>query len=97
MVVKNRKRITRRIIESIANGSKDGPLIIHVAPRSNTWIVRKYGANRVTGIFNSKIEAIEKASKIVNPIKSKNTQIFIHDKKGNFIEYNPALAINSAS
>ena len=51
----------------------------HVVPRGNKWVVQRSGASRVTAIFSTQEEAIEKARKLA---RKERGVIYVHDKFG---------------
>lgn len=55
----------------------------HVAPRGEKWIVRRTGAARATGVFETQREAVEKARDLA---KSQGTELYIHGRDGRIRE-----------
>jgi len=52
---------------------------IHVVPREKGWGVKKENADRVSHIYNTKMEAVSKAR---NQARKKHTSLIIHRKTG---------------
>ena len=57
----------------------------HVVPKGNKWSVRKAGASRATGTFETQREAINEAKKIA---KNQQTELYIHGSDGRIRERN---------
>ena len=57
----------------------------HVVPHEDGWAVRKGGAARVTEIFDTQYEAIERGIEIA---KNQETELAIHDRQGRIREKN---------
>jgi hypothetical protein len=57
----------------------------HVVPNGNKWSVRKAGAARVTGTFNTQREAAAAGKKIA---QNQKTELYIHGQDGRIRERN---------
>ena len=57
----------------------------HVAPRGGKWIVRRTGASRASAIFDTQIEAIERARDLA---RTQGTELYIHGRDGRIRERN---------
>lgn len=55
----------------------------HVAPRGDKWIVRRTGAAKATGVFETQREAIDRAR---NLAQSQGTELYIHGRDGRIRE-----------
>ena len=55
----------------------------HVVPHSDGWAVRKSGADRVTEVFKTQQEAIDRARDIS---KNQETEMFTHGRDGRIRE-----------
>jgi uncharacterized protein YdaT len=51
----------------------------HVVPKNGHWAVKRAGATRPSGIYETQKEAITQASLIA---QNQGTSVFIHDKDG---------------
>ncbi|MCB9959313.1 MAG: DUF2188 domain-containing protein [Rhodospirillaceae bacterium] len=51
----------------------------HVAPRGGKWSVRKAGASRASGVYETQEEAIEHGREIA---RNQRTELYIHGKDG---------------
>jgi uncharacterized protein YdaT len=56
-----------------------------VVPKGEKWSVRKAGASRASGTFDTQNEAIREARKIA---KNQATELYIHGKDGRIRERN---------
>lgn len=57
----------------------------HVVPSGGKWSVRRAGASRASGTFNTQNEAIERAREIA---RNQGTELFIHGRDGRIRERN---------
>ena len=57
----------------------------HVVPSGNKWSVRKAGASRASGTFETQAEAIKKARELA---RNQQTELYIHGKDGLIRERN---------
>ena len=57
----------------------------HVVPSGGKWSVRKAGASRASGTFDTQKEAVKKATDIARNQKS---EVYIHGKDGRIRERN---------
>jgi hypothetical protein len=57
----------------------------HVVPRNGKWTVRKAGAARASGTFETQKEAIEAGRKIA---QNQGTELYIHGRNGRIRERN---------
>jgi hypothetical protein len=55
----------------------------HVVPSGGKWSVRRAGATRASGTYNTQQEAIDKARKLA---KSQQTELYIHGRDGRIRE-----------
>ncbi|RIX73643.1 DUF2188 domain-containing protein [Acidovorax cavernicola] len=55
----------------------------HVVPHSDGWAVRKSGSDRVTEVFQTQQEAIDRARDIS---KNQETEMFVHGRDGRIRE-----------
>lgn len=55
----------------------------HVTPRGGKWVVRKTGASRATGVFETQSEAIERGRSLA---KSQGAELYIHGRDGRIRE-----------
>jgi uncharacterized protein YdaT len=51
----------------------------HVVPNGSKWSVRRAGASRVSGTYDTQHEAIERAKDIA---RSQQTEMYIHGRDG---------------
>lgn len=51
----------------------------HVAPRGDKWVVRKTGAERASGTFETQHEAIERGRSLA---RNQATELYIHGRDG---------------
>lgn len=51
----------------------------HVVPNGSKWRVRRSGASRASGVFETQKEAIKEATKIA---KNQGTELYIHGSDG---------------
>ena len=57
----------------------------HVVPSGSKWSVRKAGASRASGTFETQKEAVKKATDIA---RNQKTEVYIHGKDGRIRERN---------
>lgn len=57
----------------------------HVVPSGGKWSVRKAGASRASGTFDTQKEAVKKATEIA---RNQKTELYIHGKDGRIRERN---------
>lgn len=57
----------------------------HVAPRGGKWSVRKAGASRASGVYETQEEAIEHGRRIA---RNQRTELYIHGTDGKIRERN---------
>lgn len=57
----------------------------HVVPSGGKWRVRRAGASRASGIYDTQQEAIERARDLA---KNQNTELYIHGRDGRIRERN---------
>lgn len=57
----------------------------HVVPNGSKWSVRKAGASRASGTFETQVEAIARARDVA---QKQQTELFIHGKDGRIRERN---------
>lgn len=57
----------------------------HVVPNGNKWSVRRGGASRVTGTFDTQSEAIRRARDLA---RTQGTELYIHGRDGRIRERN---------
>jgi uncharacterized protein YdaT len=57
----------------------------HVVPNGSKWNVRKAGASRASGTFDTQNEAISRARDVA---KKQKTELFIHGRDGRIRERN---------
>ncbi|KLN59192.1 hypothetical protein WH96_18795 [Kiloniella spongiae] len=57
----------------------------HVVPNGGKWSVRKAGAVRVTGVYDTQKEAVDKARDIA---KKQHSELYIHGRDGRIRERN---------
>ena len=74
------KKLSRRIILSVAETARNPKNRLHVISRNGKWEVKKEGARRVFGIYPTKNEAIEIATARVKAGKTKDA--IVHDLMG---------------
>ena len=55
----------------------------HVVPSGSRWSVRKAGASRATGTYETQQEAVARARELA---KSQGTELYVHDKDGRIRE-----------
>lgn len=55
----------------------------HVVPKDGKWAVRRTGASRVSGTYDTQAEAIERAREIA---MSQKTELYIHGRDGRIRE-----------
>jgi uncharacterized protein YdaT len=55
----------------------------HVVPNGAKWSVRRAGAERASGVFNTQKEAIDKARELA---KHQGTELYIHGRDGRIRE-----------
>jgi topoisomerase IA-like protein len=74
------KKISKQVLKDIAAAARSNPNILHVAPKSGKWVVRKHGAARAMGSYVSQEEAISEATRKVND--GKFLYAVLHNKSG---------------
>jgi endo-alpha-1,4-polygalactosaminidase (GH114 family) len=74
------KKLSKRIILSVAATARNPKNRLHVISRNGKWVVKKEGARRVFGIYPTKNEAIEIATARVKAGKTKDA--IVHDLMG---------------
>lgn len=74
-------KISKRVAARISNVSSSDWL--YVMPRKDKWVVRKDGSERVSGIYPTKIEAVNAAKKTMK--LTHVNYIIVHDALGNII------------
>lgn len=57
----------------------------HVVPNGKKWSVRKAGASKASGVFETQGAAIKEATKIA---KKQETELYIHGRDGRIRERN---------
>ncbi|MEO8722970.1 MAG: DUF2188 domain-containing protein [Sphingobium sp.] len=57
----------------------------HVVPHGNKWSVHKAGASRASGTFETRKEAIARATELA---KNQKTEVYIHGSDGRIRERN---------
>lgn len=57
----------------------------HVVPNGGKWSVRRAGASRASGVYDTQKEAIEKAKDIA---RTQQTELYIHGRDGRIRERN---------
>ena len=57
----------------------------HVVPSGGKWSVRKAGASRASGTFDTQKEAVKKATDIA---RNQKTEVYVHGKDGRIRERN---------
>jgi hypothetical protein len=57
----------------------------HVVPNEHGWGIRGEGNTRLTGIFQTQVEAIHAATTIA---QNQNSELFIHGRNGQIRERN---------
>jgi hypothetical protein len=55
----------------------------HVVPNGGKWSVRRAGASKASGIFDTQREAIERARDVA---RNQGTEVFIHGRDGRIRE-----------
>lgn len=55
----------------------------HVAPSGDKWSVRRAGASRASGIYDTQAEAIEHGKEIA---RNQKTELYIHGRDGRIRE-----------
>lgn len=55
----------------------------HVTPRGSKWSVRKAGASRASGVFDTQKEAVKEARKLA---RNQKTELYIHGRDGRIRE-----------
>lgn len=55
----------------------------HVVPNGSKWSVRKAGASKASGTFNTQREAIDRARDVA---RNQKTELFIHGRDGRIRE-----------
>ena len=75
-------KITKKIAEQIRNMPTEGWII--VMPSQGKWKVRKYGAERASGVYNELATAIEAAKKIGRALS--NACIFVQDRNADTVQ-----------
>lgn len=58
---------------------------LHVVPKDGKWSVRRTGASRSSGIYNTQREAVEKAMQIA---RNQHVELYIHGRDGRIRERN---------
>lgn len=57
----------------------------HVTPHGDKWSVRRSGASRVSGVFETQREAIDRARELA---QSQGGELYIHGRDGRIRERN---------
>lgn len=57
----------------------------HVVPNGERWSVRKAGASRASGTYDTQREAVDKAREIA---RNQQTELYIHGRDGRIRERN---------
>ena len=57
----------------------------HVVPNGGKWSVRRAGASRASGVYETQKEAVNKAKSIA---RNQKTELYIHGKDGRIREKN---------
>ncbi|MFS2149498.1 MULTISPECIES: DUF2188 domain-containing protein [unclassified Rhizobium] len=57
----------------------------HVVPNGEKWSVRKAGASRASGTYDTQREAVDKAREIA---RNQQTELYIHGRDGRIRERN---------
>lgn len=57
----------------------------HVVPNGDKWSVRRAGASRASGTYNTQSEAIQRAKDIA---RTQQTELYIHGRDGRIRERN---------
>lgn len=70
-------------IKAYKNAIEKGLKSHHVLPHENSWVVKRAGAARVSGIYDTQSDAVT-AAKII--AKNNNSEVFIHGKDGRIRE-----------
>ncbi|HQY45081.1 MAG TPA: DUF2188 domain-containing protein [Paracoccaceae bacterium] len=55
----------------------------HVVPNGGKWSVRKAGAERASGVFQTQKEAVDRAREIA---KNQGTELYVHGRDGRIRE-----------
>jgi len=79
------KRLSKRIIEKVANSAAENTNRLHVLPvEDEKWVVRKKGSENTLGVFETRGEAISAARDYV--YHDENAYAVVHNKNGNIDE-----------
>ena len=65
--------------EAVQRGMKNQ----HVIPKDDGWAVKRAGADKASGVYNTQKEAIKEATSIA---KNQGTSVFIHGEDGRIRE-----------
>lgn len=74
------KKLSRKLILSIAEAAKRPKNRLHVISRNGKWAIKKEGAKRALGIYPTQSEAIEIATASVK--SGKTDDAIVHDLFG---------------
>ncbi len=72
-------------IASYVQAVKKGLEGQHVVPSSGGWAVKRTGATKASGIYDTQQEALRNATRIA---KNNRTEVFVHAKDGHIRERN---------
>lgn len=57
----------------------------HVVPSGDKWSVRRAGASRASGVYDTQAEAVEKGRDLA---RNQGTELYVHGKDGRIRERN---------
>jgi len=78
-------KASNRQIRSYVAAAKRGQESYHVVRSDNGWSVKRAGANRAAGVYNTQSEAIKHGTNIA---RNNKTELFIHGTNGRIRERN---------
>lgn len=79
-----RAKISRKMIDDVANAAKVVNNRFHVFPRQGKWVVKKNGASRALSIFSTQDAALQFVTK--EQQLNKGIYIVLHDSHGRIVK-----------